>query len=89
MSANGTKQTSLVALHMSAIGGKADIALGSPATWLLTQGGTSALFTLGYSLQAYINTVTLLARSVTVDMQYPSKAWVTCYLAPSPQQQEV
>ena len=37
MSAIGTKQTCRVALHMSAIGGKADIALGSPATWLLTQ----------------------------------------------------
>ena len=37
MSAIGTKRTSLFAPHMSALGGKADIALGSPATWLLTQ----------------------------------------------------
>ena len=36
-SAIGTKRTSPSALHMSAFGGKADIAQGSPATWLLTQ----------------------------------------------------
>jgi hypothetical protein len=42
MSAIGPKRTSLVAPHMSAFGGKPDIALGSPATWLLTQ-VTSAL----------------------------------------------
>ncbi len=34
MSAFGPKRTSLAASHMSAIGGKADTALGSPATWL-------------------------------------------------------
>ena len=50
-------------------GGKADIALGSPATWLSTQ-VDRPLFTLGYSLQAYINTVTLLRRTVTVSSQH-------------------
>jgi hypothetical protein len=38
MSAIGTKRTSLVALHMSAFGGKADMPL-CPANVLLTQSG--------------------------------------------------
>ena len=37
MSAFGPKRTWPSALHMSAFGGKADVALGYPATWLLTQ----------------------------------------------------
>jgi|RhiMethySRZTD1v2_1073278.scaffolds.fasta_scaffold39845_5 hypothetical protein len=63
-SAFGPKRTSLVAPHMSAFGGKADIALGSSPLAFDPSG--RPLFTLGYSLHSYINTVTLLASNVTV-----------------------
>ena len=39
MSASGTKRTSLVALHMSAIGGKADMAFCTAKCLLMTQSG--------------------------------------------------
>jgi hypothetical protein len=47
MSAFGPKQTWAVAPHMSAFGGKADIALGSPHLAFDPSG--CPLFTLGYS----------------------------------------
>ena len=45
------------------------------------------LFTLGYSLQAYINTVTLLYRTVTVLSQRCGKQWKIQRLGCAPQWQ--
>ena len=53
---------------MSAFGAKADIALGS--SHLAFDPSGPPLFTLGYSLQANINTVTLFTRTVTVSSQH-------------------
>src|SRR5215475_13340566 len=43
MSASGPKRTSLVAPHMSAFGGKADIDVNGPSLPLLTQSGHSSV----------------------------------------------